>query len=75
MPSVVLAILLHTWIASDKCEIYSQRQRTQSPYPRIYLAYVFTYAAAKVLLFSDICKKNRRKKTHYLLRRCVPYKP
>ena len=56
MPSVVLAILLHTWIASDKCEIYSQRQRTQSPYPRIYLAYVFTYADAKVQQKTDMHK-------------------
>ena len=39
---------------------------------RIYLAYVITYAAAKVLQNFDIRKKNRRKKTHYLLRRCVP---
>ena len=53
---------LHTYVSLDKCEIYSQRQRTSKSLLRIYLAYVITYAAAKVLLFSHICKKNEIKK-------------
>ena len=61
MPSVVLlsfnCIRVIAWI--DVRYIHNGRGHS-SPYPRMYLAYVFTYAATKVLQFFDIRKKNRK---------------
>ena len=57
MPSVVLLSLncIRVIARIDVRYIHNGRGHS-SPYPRMYLAYVFTYAAAKVLLFLDICK-------------------
>ena len=47
------------WLWIDVRYIHNGRGH-KSPYVRIYLAYVFTYAAAKVLHFFELCKKNAK---------------
>ena len=61
MPSVVLLSFncIRVTVRINVRYIHNGRGHS-SPYPRMYLAYVFTYAAAKVQQNFELCKKNEK---------------